>query len=145
VQVRVSKWLALTAVLAVGAACGDQGPAIPDLVGTWDATKLEFTRVANPSQKVDVIALGATFWIALDADSTWLAVVTIPLSTPDTTTGTWSAGTDVVTLQEDGATGNQQFDYVLSGSTLTLTGANVDYDFGTGDEPATLDVTAVKR
>ena len=51
----------------------------------------------------------------------------------------------MLTLRETGVSGNVQFDYVLSGNTISLTGGNVDFDFGNGDEAATLNVTAVKQ
>lgn len=116
-----------------------------EFVGTWNATKMEFTRVANPTQKVDIIALGVTFRMTFFADSTWRAILTAPLTQPDTTSGTWTASLDVLTLQQTGQSGEQQFDFVLSGNTVTLTGASVDWDFGTGNEPATLSITATKQ
>lgn len=136
----------IAAGLVLGAAaCSDTSAPMDSFVGTWNATKMVFTSVADTATKLDVIALGATFRMTLAADSTWRAITTEPLATPDTTTGTWSAGVDVLTLEETGQSGNIQFQYVMSGNTVTLTGGSVDFDFGGGDEPATLSITATKQ
>jgi hypothetical protein len=136
----------IAAALVLGAAaCSDTSAPMEDLVGTWNATAMVFTRVADTTEKVDVIALGATFRMTLAADSTWTAIQTVPLAVPDTATGTWTASLDVLTLEETGQSGNMQFQYVMSGNTVTLTGGSVDFDFGFGDEPATLSITATKQ
>jgi hypothetical protein len=140
------RWVCAAALVLGGVACGsatDLNPA--DLVGTWDATKLEFTQVASPGQKVDLVALGGAFSITFNADSSYRAILTAPEASPDTITGTWDGSVDVLTLRETGSTGEQQFDYTLSGSTITLSGADTSFDFGNGDEPAKVGGTLVKR
>jgi hypothetical protein len=127
------------------AACSDSGPSMDSFVGTWNATKAEFVSEADPTVKQEVIALGASFKITFNADSTWRAIMTAPLMAPDTSSGTWSASIDVLTLVTTGASGETQFAYVLSGNTVTLTGGHVEWDFGNGDEPALLNVTATKQ
>jgi hypothetical protein len=140
------RWMCAAALVVAGAACGESaGAAFDDLVGTWDATTFQVTQVASPGTTVELIASGATFTITLRADSSYLAILTEPETSPDTTTGTWGSSIDLLTLRETGIPGERQFAYVLSGRTVTLTGASVDFDFGNGDEPATLDVTLVKR
>lgn len=64
--------VAAFAALAVSLACGDGGssPSPDKFAGTWDATKLEFTNVANSSEKVDVITLGATLVVVFEARGT---------------------------------------------------------------------------
>jgi hypothetical protein len=142
---RVRVGLVLAGLALGAAACSDNSaPPLDTFVGTWNATKMEFTRVANPTDKIDIIALGATFRITFAADSTWQAIMTVPETAPDTTAGTWTASIDVLTLAETGVSGNMQFTYVLSGNTISLSGANVNFDFGSGDEPATLSLTATK-
>lgn len=135
------------AVVVAGLGCGDDGGAPADLTGTWNATSLVFTSTTNPAQQEDLIALGATFTIVLRADGTYTSTLAPPGGAPDVATGTWSASTDVLTIQETGDPFTVQFDFSLSGSTLTLTGGGVDYDFdGDGtDDPATLDVVLVRQ
>jgi hypothetical protein len=143
---RVRMGIAIAGLVLAAAACSDSGaPSIDSFVGTWNATRMEFTRVANPADKEEIIAGGATFQITLKADSTWSGVLTVPPGAADTASGTWSASLDVLTIVTTGMSGEQQFDYVLSGTTLTLSGANTDWDFGSGDEAATLSITLTKQ
>ncbi|MBE0593520.1 MAG: lipocalin family protein [Gemmatimonadales bacterium] len=144
---RSTLWLAaLPALMWASASCGDSTAVDPQsLLGTWDATKLEFTRVANTSDKVDLIDLGGEFVITLAANDVCTGTFTVPGELPENLTGTWSVSVDVFTLHWDGDTGNTQFDMTLSGNTLTLTGGDVDYDFGNGDEAAKLTVVLDKR
>jgi len=120
--------------LAVGAgvACGGDGGAGPSpqsLVGTWGATKAELVMVSNPSTKVDLVAMGGTVQLVLTTANTFTLTVSMPGEPLEQSGGTWSSG-DVLTLTyTSGRSGNQQFDISLSGNTLTLTGADTDYDF----------------
>lgn len=54
-----------TAALAV--ACGEDegGVTVADLVGTWTATRLEFTNRANAAQKIDLAPLGLSFTLVV--------------------------------------------------------------------------------
>ena len=145
---RGSRLVTLAAV-AVSLACGGDGngPNRDQFAGTWDATKLEFTNVANPSEKVDIIAAGATFVIVLESNGTYQAEIVIPGQAPDNTTGTWSVSSDVITLRETGVSFSLQFNWSLSGNTLTISGADTEFDFnddGT-DEPAKASAVLVKR
>jgi hypothetical protein len=136
----------LVGALVWTAACSDTGPSADSFVGTWRATKMEFVRVANPSETVDLIAdLGGSFTITFSADSTWEAIQTVPSVAPDTVDGHWSVSLDVLTLTQTGQSGNRQFTFVLSGDTITLTGGDVEWDFGSGDEAATLSITLTKQ
>lgn len=140
-------WAAAAAVLA---ACGDgdgNGPPASDFAGTWDATSMEFTERANPANHVEVIGLGATFVITLSANGTYTATITAPGEAPEVTTGTWSAGADVITIRETGMSGNMQFDYTLVGDNLTMLGGHVEFDIDDddADEECTLDMTLVRR
>ena len=143
---RVSVGMVVGGLALGAAACGDSGgPSADRFVGTWNATKMEFIRVADTTEQVDVIALGATFQITFHADSTWQSILTVPQAQPDTVDGTWTASLDLLSLTQTGQAGNLEFNFVLSGNTVTLTGGDVDWDFGTGDEPAKLSITATKQ
>jgi hypothetical protein len=52
---------------------------------------------------------------------------------------------DVFRMKDDTEQWWQEFDLSRSGNTLTLTGADLNFDFGAGDVPAKLDVVLVKR
>jgi len=147
---RASRFAAFAA-LTVSLACGGDGsgPSRDQFVGTWDATKLEFTNVANTSEKVEIISLGATYTIVLESNGTYGATLVVPGSAPELTTGTWSVSSDVITIKETGSSGDQQFNWSLSGNTLTISGANTDFDFDGGgpriDEPAKVSAILVRQ
>src|SRR5512147_14641 len=147
---KTSPRLALALGVAV-AACGGGGtaPSSTSFAGSWRATKVEYVSVANPGTKVEVIAQGATLTVQLNADGSYSSVLTIPGKAAENTTGTWTASSDIFTLHwlESGFSNEMQFDYSLGGTTLTLTGADSDFDFaGTGQsQAAKLNVTLVRQ
>ena len=118
-------------VILVFGSCKDSstGPSPQGLTGTWQATKAEYVSVANPSTKVDIVAQGSTVTLVLDT-STFTLTITDPGKAPKVTTGTWTSTTDTMTLEPSGMSGGWTFDMTLSGNTLTLSGANVLFDFG---------------
>jgi hypothetical protein len=108
-------------------------------VGTWKATKAEFVNSSNSSQRVEIVALGTSLTMTLDAGGTYTQRIVDPGQTGQTTTGTWSASKDVLTLKPTGMTGNIQFDLNLSGTTLSLNGGHVAFDLnGDGRDEETL-------
>jgi hypothetical protein len=145
-----TKGLMLVAAIAAGAACGGgdggAGPSPSAITGTWQLTKVLFVGQANPQQSVDLIALGGTGTLTFNSDNTFSYTVTVPPAAPETTTGTWSLGGQVLTLIRDGFSGNLQFDVTLSGQTLKLAGGHVDFDVNNDgtDEPAILTLEATK-
>ena len=141
----------LAAAFAVLAgACGDggTGPDEEELTGTWRATKMEYVSVANSSQKVDVVALGATVTLVLDSDGTYTLTTAVPGQGQEILSGTWSASTDVLTCQWSGQySGEMQFEMSLSGDTLTLSGAHTDFDINGDDvdEEARLNMVLARQ
>lgn len=136
----------LVAAIALVPSCGGGdggGPVSPStqssLVGTWKATKAEFVNSSNSSQRVEIVALGTSLTMTLDAGGTYTQRIVDPGQTGQTTTGTWSASKDVLTLKPTGMTGNIQFDLNLSGTTLSLNGGHVAFDLnGDGRDEETL-------
>ena len=135
--------------VALSLACGDGGssPSPNQFAGTWDGTKLEFTKVGSPSTKVDVVAAGGTLVVVLHEGGTYQMTLTLPGGAPEVTSGTWSASADVFTMQETGVSWEMQFDWHLAGSTLTLSGADGDFDFDGDDilEAAKVGAVLVRR
>lgn len=103
------------------------------LVGTWRATRAEFVSVASPGVRAEIVSLGATLVISLDAAGGYTRTITDPGQRPDVQTGTWSATSDVLTLRPSGVTFTIEFDFTLNGSTLSVSGGHVEFDFN-GDE-----------
>jgi flagellar basal body rod protein FlgF len=136
----MSRSLALAlagATLLGGAACSDSlAPA--DVAGTWDATSVVFTSVANPSTNSgNLILLGASLSMTLNANGS-ASVTTDDGTGPSTDTGTFAidGSTFTLTLGGDVSTGTIE----LSGDTLTVritTGVEFDFDDDGTDEAAT--------
>lgn len=147
---RTIRFLALLAVVPIGAGCGDDdgtGPSPAQLTGTWSATKFEFASTSDPSTRLDAISLGATLTMVLESDGSLSLTVIIPEESSDTATGSWTAEGDVLTISlETGLSGDWQFDMSLSGDTLTLSGAHVEWDFNDDgvDDPALLNLVLVR-
>ena len=115
-------------------------------VGTWNATKAEFVSIANPTTKQDIVAGGATLTLVLST-STFVFTITDPGQAPKVATGTWSVSSDTFTLTwSTGFAGESQFDFVLNGDRLTLTGGHLPFDFTVGNfEEALLNLILVRQ
>ncbi|MFH1018585.1 MAG: lipocalin family protein [Pseudomonadota bacterium] len=136
--------LASFLVLFLAGSCGGDGGASTDaLAQTWEATKVEYSNSADLLETVDLVALGGTFRITLAADGSYQSMLAPAGEAEETHTGTWEASQDLMTLTQDGQLFSTQYDYVLSGDTLTLTGGDSEYDFDgdTVPEAAKLDMT----
>ena len=142
--------LFLALLLPIAASCGGDDPTGPtdsNLIGTWDATVIEIVSVADPAVSVELIALGGSRRLVLQDQADFGLSVGIPDNGTEFGNGTWSS-TDILTLNfgDGDIQGTWQFDFDLNGDTLTLTGADVEYDFdenGTED-PAKLNLTLVR-
>jgi hypothetical protein len=132
--------VAFVAVLLTSSCGGSDTTAPPEetLVGTWNATSVELVSMANPADRVDLVAdLGAAVTLVLEADNNFTLTVTYtgeepggPWGMNSVDSGTWSV-TDVLTLQMS-PTSEWQFEADLDagGNALTLTEADTSFDFG---------------
>ncbi len=142
--------LGLSAVAVAGAvACGDStGVTVSDITGTWNASSVVFTNLANPSQKSDLIAdADGTLTITFSANGDFSITLTVPPDQPETDVGTVEVRGDTLTLAESGQGSPTDFIASLSGNTLTLTTDDEEFDFdddGT-DEPASLRVVLQRQ
>jgi len=136
----------IAVAVATLAGCGESLEPT-SLVGTWDATVLRFTNLANQSQSVEVIAGGGSLIITLSANSSYQATITIPGQNPEVTSGTWVyTDLDGLTLTETGEVDGTDFNVNLSGDTMTITSTDgITFDFGAGDVPVRLDATLVRQ
>lgn len=141
----------LLALLPFAASCGGDeettGPISNDLIGSWDATRIELISVANPDVNVELIALGANGRLVLESNGNFGLSVGVPGEPTEFAGGTWSS-TNVLTLSFDSGDieGTWRFNYVLNGDDLRLTGAAAEYDFNGDDveDPALLNLTMVR-
>jgi len=144
---------AVLAGVAVGlvAACGSSssttGPSLPNIVGTWQATKFEFVKIADPATKVELVAAGGSAVLVFGANQSFSATLSFPGSQPEVSSGTFTvtATTATITITNTVPTQVLNFALVLSGNTLSLTGGTATFDFGTGDVPATVNITMTRQ
>jgi len=142
------RYWALAGIAVMAATLADCGDTVApeSLVGTWDATELRFTNLANASQSVEIIGLGGNFVITLSVGGTYGMTFTAPGVPSDVTTGTWVyTDLDGLTLTETGGDATD-LNVSLSGNTMTISSTDgITFDFGGGDVSARLDGTLVRR
>ncbi len=136
----------LASAALVACSSSSSGPNPSSLTGTWTATKMEFVKVGTSATAVDLVANGATVTLQMMASHDYTLTVRMPGQADEVTSGTWSSSSDVLTMTMAGISGERQFDMNLSGNTITLSGANVDFDFNDDgiDEPAKLNMVLTK-
>jgi len=151
----------LSSLLVVGAVvlaagCSSDGPTdvapltISDLVGSWSATSEVFTNNADPSQKIDLIALGGENRFTMlpgGATRTWIDAGTFH-DEWDSQATLDASGTTLTLTPAEASRGVVTFTATLDGTVLTLHGTNVTFDFTltdpSGGTPATVDIVFVK-
>lgn len=156
---RSLRWLAVIGALAVvpAVACGDDdddngtgpgdGVTLQDLAGTWDATEVTFQSLDNPLILFDLVALGGSLTLSVQADGSYAATLQAPGEAPETETGTVAVAGDRIVLAVDGVPGSVAFDFTLAGSTLTMVTEEEGFDFDGDDvnDPARLTLVMVRR
>lgn len=125
---------ALAALILVGltavTAC-DKSPTSPStpaasgLPGTWRASRAEYVW---GSVRLDAVSKGTTMVLTVSASNTYTMKTMNPGQPEETSGGTWTASTDVLTLRPTGMSWTIEFDMNLNGSALTLNGGHVAYD-----------------
>jgi hypothetical protein len=128
------------------AACGsDSTGANASVVSTWTLTKFEFTNDANAAQKTDIIGLGGHGTITFNANLTWAIAVTLPGGGSFNGAGTYTETATTLTIVTSGQSPSTSvFTKTVTSTTLTLTGGAATFDFGAGDVPAHINVTATR-
>lgn len=132
--------LGIGAVTPVG--CGDSTGISPEeLEGTWTATSIVFTSKDDPSQRVDIITLGASFTMTVDSDGSVSTTFRDGQGGTDSDSGRVLSDGNKLTLA--GAT----FTAERSGAELTISDDTEEFDFDNdgSDEPATLVATLIRR
>ena len=129
--------------LILMSACSDDGTGVDpdDLAGTWTATSIVFTSVADPTVSVDLVAeeqAGLTF--TFGDDDTYTLVFTFPGEEIENETGTYVVSGSTLTLSPSDQEESDNFAIVRDGNSLTLTANEEDFAFDdeADEEPATL-------
>ncbi len=128
-QITIRVILFVAAVFMVccggGSSPNPTAPSVQTLAGTWRATRAEFVSGSN---RVEVVSRGTVMVLTLNAGGSYSQAITDPGQAGQTTTGSWSSSSDVLTLRPTGMSFDIQFDMAFSGNSLTLNGGHVQFD-----------------
>lgn len=120
---------------------GPGGLTLADLVGTWDATVFVFVSQTSPPDSADFIAEGVDVRLTVAANGDFSIVMWGAEGILDIMTGTVSVSDGTIVVNDDEEPGNPtSFAGSLSGNTLMMDTDEVQFDFGSGDEPADLHI-----
>lgn len=123
---------ALALVLSLLAGCGKDktvGPKPAEITGFWSVTSLQYVQKAAPHTTVELITAGATATCAINSDKSFVRIYKPASGPPDTTAGTWELDGDQFKVSPTMTPWPWYYDVNLSSNTLTLSGADVWYDF----------------
>lgn len=127
-------------LLLAAAACGDDEGTGTDgdtLVGTWIATSALFTSVAEPTVTADPVADGdVSLTLVVRADDT-ITITTLQGGVAEVDDGTIDVNGSTVAIDFAGDTTSGTIDLGGDRLELLLT-SNTSFDFGSGEEAATL-------
>ena len=140
IRARHAATVALVTILFT--VCGKDNPTGPkpsEITGRWTATKVEYVSKAAPATRVDLIALGTAVVVSIGSDKNFLYVETPSGGSPDTTTGVWSMDGDIFKVTPTGMAFSWEWKATLSGNSLSLTGADMEYDFDGNSIPEQAD------
>jgi hypothetical protein len=120
----------LLLAVALGACSDSTGLDSDDIAGTWIASVWVFTNPANTSQTADIMALGGSFRLVLNADSTFTSTIQeLADELPDVDTGTYEVVGSLITIAESGQGSPTEFQAVRNGDSMTLTTSEADFDW----------------
>jgi hypothetical protein len=117
------------------------GVLIDDVAGRWVATAWRYTSVASPGTSVDLVAdqgLSITMTVMLDSR---FYLTMEPGGWTSTTDDLLLEGDQLLTRSDAGDASSVVF--TLKGDTWSLTGPQ-EYDFGSGNDPATLEAVLTR-
>jgi hypothetical protein len=81
--------------------------------------------------------------LVVGASGDYSITTTLPGEAPDAATGTWHASSEILTFRETGVSFDLQFNRSLVGTTLTISGADSEFDFNNDGTPEAANVGAV--
>jgi len=141
-------WVGLSA-LAVAIACGDgdvTGLTASRLVGTWEATHIEFVNRNNPLQVVDFSGQGIGLTAVFRSDGRYTLTLHA-VGMPESFAGRWALEAGQLVLRDDADPDPVRYDASLSGNMLTAVTNDAEYDFNgdATDDPATLRMVLIRQ
>jgi hypothetical protein len=117
-----------------------------NIAGTWNATALSVTNASDPSESEDLIAAGVTLKLVLQANHSYLTIISFPGGPPDSSGGTYAQTASNLVLTDSSSSAEvTTLGLAVTGSTMVLSDGNINFDFGMGEVPALLDATLHKQ
>jgi hypothetical protein len=133
--------LVLGAALACSDSAGSGDVTLADLAGTWNATQFTLTNPANSSQSLDLITMGGSFTLTINASGAFSGEQSL-LGNTDTFSGTVQLIDNHSMVLIDGTNPSDRTDltYTLTGDRLAVSSSDLTYDWNNDgtDEAASL-------
>ncbi|MGD2134544.1 MAG: hypothetical protein PVF27_00215 [Gemmatimonadales bacterium] len=121
--------LAATLTVACDSTTSPEDLTVEDVVGSWTATSIEYTLLADTTQKFDVIANGvASLSLSVQASGSFTFTFVL-LGDSDSGTGTLTISNGVATITGAGDLDDSYTITAYDGTTLTMEAPSVDFDF----------------
>jgi hypothetical protein len=140
---RKTSWLGLL-FMTTTLGCAGSGPSKTELTGTWHATSISYESTTGLGQ-VDIMTMGATFELQLNADNTGVLTFKRVGGHVDVMTGTWESSVDILKFTL-GPGNDWTWDMSMSGDQLRLDADGSSWDFNDdgNQEPASWHLVLAK-
>jgi hypothetical protein len=139
--VKRAKFLMVVLACTVSSACRSDtilGFAIGDISGLWVATAYVYTETANPQNSIDLIQRDGAMLTAVVDNTVRPPIVSVTFDDGLGTSVSDGGAVDITlgTLM----IGPDEFSIDHTGDRMTWTNSTMMFDFGNGDQPATLTI-----
>lgn len=129
----------LLLVLLLPAGCSDDDAAEPpsaeNFARTWHLTSCVYRSAANSTVSVDLIASGWAIDLMVNDNGRLRYAWTPPGGDADFWDGSWSVDGGSLVVTRDGFMFSWEFEAQVQESTMSLTGAQAEYDFDANGTP----------
>lgn len=133
------------ALILMSACSESTGLEVDDIAGTWTATSMVFTSVADPLVSFDMVTEGAALTLTLSAEATYDFLFTFPLEEDEVEAGGYVVTGSTLALSPTGTGSPESFTIARNGDTMTLTSDDeFDFDENEVEEPAILVLTLTR-
>lgn len=122
--------LAATVAVACDSTTSPEDLTVSDVVGTWTATKIEYTLLADTTEKLDIVGYGlATLTITVHESGSFTFTFTQVGNPVVTGTASLTISNGVATITGAGDIDGSYDITAYDGTTLTMEDSPVDFDF----------------
>jgi hypothetical protein len=144
------RWSSI-AIIALAAACGDDGQGPEDtaalLQDTWVATRWTYISEADPADSVSFTSAGVTVTLTIGDPDYEVAISGMGMN--ESFSGTYSVNGSSFVISDDGSGSEASIPFSFSNGnkTLTMSDPNTNWDFDEDgvDDPATLHMVFARQ